>query len=575
MKPYRVLLIVSVGLLVISILMMLVVPRLLQYIIDEGITPGEMSVILQGSLVMLVAALIGAAATVFQAIFMARVSEGMAYDIRNELIDRIQTLSFGNLDILQTGQLMTRVSSDVDVVKMFSNMGLMMIIRAVMMMIGSLGFLIVTDWKLSLIMIVLIPLLVVIFLSFARRAGPLFMIVQQKLADLNTVVQESLAGVQVVKAFVREEYEIERFEDRNTSYMLQYIKVGRMMAVAFPIIMLLANLATLAVIGFGGMRVIGELLSVGELVAFNNYMMTTMFPMLMLGMVLTMLTSADASAKRVMDVLESEALVTDAPSARELTAMRGQVSFENVSFHYATEECCEEVLRNVSFTVEAGQRVALLGATGSGKSTLVNLIPRFYDVTEGRVLIDGVDVRDVTQYSLRSQMGIVLQQITLFSGTVRDNIAYGAPNASLDDVIAAAKIAQAHDFIMRMPDGYDSKVESRGANLSGGQKQRIAIARALLVDPSILILDDSTSSVDMETEFQIQEALDALTTNRTTFIIAQRISSVLSADKIIVLERGEIAAQGSHQELLQISPIYREIYYSQLNGNRVGAEAAD
>lgn len=575
-KPYRLPLIGAVALLVISILMMLVVPRLLQYVIDEGITPGEMPTIIRGALVMLAAALAGALATVFQAIFMARVAEGMAYDIRNQLFNRIQTLSFGNLDRLQTGQLMTRVSSDVDVVKMFTNMGLLMIIRAGMMMIGSLVFLILTDWELSLIMVVLIPLLVVIFVSFARRVGPLFMIVQQKLAELNTIVQENLAGVQVVKAFVRESFEVERFEERNTDYMQQHIKVGRIIAVAFPIILLLANLGTLVVIGFGGMRVIGGWLSVGELVAFNNYLMTTMFPMLMLGMVLSMLSSADASAERVMEVLDSGSLVTDAPSAVELGTMTGQVAFENVSFHYATEdeECCEEVLRNVSFTVMPGQKVALLGATGSGKSTMVNLIPRLYDVTEGCVLIDGIDVRDVTQQSLRSQIGIVLQQVTLFSGTIRENIAYGTSDASLDDVIAAAKIAQAHDFIMRMPDGYDSQVESRGANLSGGQKQRIAIARALLIDPRILVLDDSTSSVDMETEFQIQEALDALATDRTTFIIAQRISSVLSADKIIVLDRGEIAAQGSHQELLQISPIYKEIYHSQLNGNRLGEAVA-
>ncbi len=574
-RPYRRWFFTATGLLLISDISMLVIPRLLQYVIDQGITPGQMAVITRGAVIMVAAALIGAAANVLQAISMARVSEGMAYDIRNRLFDRIQTLSFGNLDRLQTGQLMTRVSSDVDVVKMFTNMGVTMIFRAGIMMLGSVVFLVITDWQLSLIMVVLVPALVVIFTSFARRAGPLFMIVQQKLAALNTIVQENLAGVQVVKAFAREGFEIERFEARNADYMQQFIKVGRLMAVAFPIILLLASLSTLAVISFGGMQVIGGRLSVGELVAFNNYLMSTMFPMMMLGMVLAMLSSADASAQRVMEILDSEALVVDSPLAIALGQMTGRVAFENVSFHYASEECCEEVLRNVSFSVEPGQKVAVLGATGSGKSTLVNLVPRFYDATEGRVLIDGVDVREMTQHSLRSQIGVVLQEVTLFSGTVRENIAFGAPDASLDEVIAAAKIAQAHDFIMRMPEGYDSPVEARGANLSGGQKQRIAIARALLVNPSILILDDSTSSVDMETEFQIQEALDALAMDRTTFIIAQRISSVLSADKIIVLDRGQITAQGTHQELLATSPIYREIYTSQLNGNLVGAIAAD
>ena len=554
---------------------MLVAPRLLEYIIDEGITPRQMPIIIQGALVMLAAAVVGALATVFEAILMARVSEGMAYDIRNRLFNRIQTLSFGNLDRLQTGQLMTRVSSDVDIVKMFVNMGVTMIFRAGITATGSLVLLIATDWQLSLIMAVLIPVLALIFITFARRAGPLFMVVQQKLAALNTVVQESLAGVQVVKAFVREDFEIERFEGRNADYMRQFIKVGRLMAIAFPILLLLMNLGTLAVIGLGGMAVIGNRLTVGELVAFNNYLMTTMFPMLMLGMVLSMLSSADASAQRVMEVLDSEALVTDSPSAVTMGKMVGRVAFEDVSFHYASEEGCEDVLRNVSFSVEPGQKIALLGATGSGKSTLVSLIPRFYDVTEGRVLIDGLDVRSLTQHSLRSQIGVVLQQVTLFSGTIRENIAYGAPDASFDDIIAAARVAQAHDFIMRMPDGYDSPVEARGANLSGGQRQRIAIARALLINPGILILDDSTSSVDMETEFRIQEALDTLAATRTTFIIAQRLSSVLTANRIIVLERGEIAAQGTHQELLDLSPIYRDIYTSQLNGNRIAAIAAD
>lgn len=573
LRPYLRFVFAGLALLVLSIVMELAVPRLLQYVIDQGITPREMSVITRGALMMIGVASIEALATVGHAIFMARLSQGAAFDIRNLLFRRIQSLSFGNLDHMQTGQLMTRVSSDVDILRMFMSMGIGLIVRAGLMMVGSLTLLVITDWQLSLIMLVLIPSVIAIFVGFARTAAPLFTLVQQKLAALNTIVQETLAGVQVVKAFAREPFEIERFEDRNVEYMQQFIKVGRLMATAFPILMLLANLGILVVIWQGGIHVIQGRLTVGELVAFNNYLMTTLFPMLMMGMVLTMLSSAEASAERVMEILDTEPLVADQPSARDLGRIAGHVVFENVSFHYDGDDCCEEVLSNINLVVKPGERVAVLGATGSGKSTLVNLIPRLYDVIEGTILIDGVDVRDATQVSLRSQIGVVLQETMLFSGTIRENIAYGAPDASLEAVIAAAKIAQAHDFIMQMPEGYDSAVEARGANLSGGQKQRIAIARALLIDPAILILDDSTSSVDMETEFQIQQALEQLKANRTTFIIAQRISSVLNADKIIVLDRGQIVASGAHQELLQTSPIYREIYYSQLNGDRLGEAA--
>jgi ATP-binding cassette subfamily B multidrug efflux pump len=367
----------------------------------------------------------------------------------------------------------------------------------------------------------------------------------------------------VVKAFVRERHEIAQFEDNSIDYMDGNIKVGRMMAVALPLLTILTNVGIVLVIWLGGADVINGQLSVGELIAFNNYLMIGMTPLLLLGNVLTMVSRADASAERILDVLGTEPVVRPALRPYKAKEAIGRVALGSVSFHYDGNGG-EHVLNGLNLAVEPGQRIAVLGATGSGKSTLVNLIPRFYDVTGGHVQIDDIDVREWDLRTLRSRIGVVLQQTTLFSGTIRENIAYGRPDATLDEVVEAARAAQAHDFILAMPNGYDSGVEARGANLSGGQRQRIAIARALLISPSILILDDSTSAVDLETEVKIQRALDQLMVDRTTFIVAQRINSVINADQIIVLDSGRVAAQGTHADLLKTSPIYQEIYRSQL-----------
>ena len=594
MRPYRWVLALVLFTTVLPVAMELTVPLMLKYIIDEGIMQTNMAVIIQGSMVMLGAALIGALATVGQGVYRAQLSQGIAYDLRDELFTRVQALSFGNLDHMQTGQLITRLSSDVDVVRLFLSAGLSLLLRAVLMITGSLVMLIITDWRLSLVMLVVLPITGLIIGSVMRAAGPLYNIVQHELSKLNTIVQENLAGVHVVKAFVRERFEIGRFEEQSVDYREENIKVGRLLAIALPLLVMLTNLGTVAIIWLGGLDVIDGRLSMGELVAFNNYLMIGMTPLLLLGNVLTMISRAEVSSTRIFELFNTRPLIQAVPSPHRAEKVKGHVVFENVSFHYplkpATPENSlevetgpapsnghyqvngrgnnglksNEVLNGVSFTVEPGQQVALLGATGSGKSTLVNLIPRFYDVTGGQICVDGVDVRDWEPAALRTQIGMVLQQTTLFSGTIRQNIAYGQPNSPLEAVIAAARAAQAHDFIMAMPDGYESMVEARGVNLSGGQRQRIAIARALLISPGILVLDDSTSAVDMETEFKIQEALETLMQDRTTFIVAQRISSVLKADQIIVLEAGRIAAQGTHLQLLQTSPIYREIYRSQL-----------
>jgi len=567
-RPYRRIVVLLVLTVVLPVAMELIVPRLLQYIIDKGIRVQDLRAITRGSSIMLGAALIGALATLGQGFCRAWLAQGLAYDIRNELFAHIQALSFSNLDKMHTGRLMTRISSDVDVVRMFTSAGLSLLMRTTLMVVGSTVMLVLTDWQLSLVMLALLPLAAGVIWALLRLARPVFTLVQQKLAALNTVVQENLAGAQVIKAFVREKYEIGRFAGSNADYMEQNIRVGRLMAIALPVLTILTNLGIVAITWRGGGDVIGGRLSIGELVAFNSYLMIGMTPLLLLGNILTMVSRAEASAERVLEVLETEPAIRSAAPAHPVRAMAGRVVFENVSFHYDGNSG-EAVLDGLSLAVEPGQRVAVLGATGSGKSTLVHLIPRYYEVSGGRLMIDGVDVRDWALDSLRGRIGMVPQQTTLFSGTVRESIAYGRPDATLDEVVAAAKTAQVHEFIMTMPAEYESTVEARGANLSGGQKQRMAIARALLISPAILILDDSMSAVDTETEARIQDALETLMAGRTTLIVAQRISSVLSADQIIVLDNGHIAAQGTHRQLLSKSLIYQEIYHSQL-----GAETA-
>ena len=447
MKPYRWYLFFGFWTTVLPVAMELSVPRLLQYIIDQGIRPGSMDVILQGTFLMFVAAMVGAVSTLGQGYCRAEVSQGLAFDIRHALFTHIQSLSFANLDQIQTGQLMTRVSSDVDIVRMFSSAGLALLLRVGLMIVGSMIMIVITDWQLSLIMFAVVAISGVFIRYLILKAASMFGVVQQKLGALNTLVQENLAGIQVVKAFVRSRFEIDNFAERNADYRGINIEVGTLMAVAMPTLQILTNVGTVAVLWFGGMSVMGERLSVGELIAFNNYLMIGMGPLLFLGNLLMMVARADASAERLIEVFDTEPALDIVASPHRAETIKGQVAFDNVSFHYTTQGegrngsqnggyndqnglSGEEVLHNISFTVEPGQQVALLGATGSGKSTLVNLIPRFYDVTGGQIRVDGVNVRDWALDSLRSQIGMVLQESILFSGTVRENIAYGTPDAS-------------------------------------------------------------------------------------------------------------------------------------------------
>jgi ATP-binding cassette subfamily B protein len=397
---------------------------------------------------------------------------------------------------------------------------------------------------------------------FGVISQPMFAKVQMRLSSLNAALQESLAGIRVIKAFNRERQEQARFKKSADQLMKQQINISRLMTFLFPVVFLIANLGQAAIMYFGGRQIINGTLTLGEWQEFSLYLVYVFLPLAQFGFIITQLGQASASATRIFEILDTRNDVANKPGALALPVVQGQVKFERVSFRYFNSG--QPVLNEVSFVAEPGQRVALLGATGSGKTTIINLIPRFYDASEGQVLIDGQDLRDITVESLRGQIGIVLQETTLFAGTIRENIAFGRPDATMDEVVAAAESAAAHEFIMSFPEGYETMVGERGTTLSGGQKQRIAIARALLLNPRILILDDSTSSVDLATEARIQSALDRLMEGRTSFVIAQRISTVQHADQILVLDKGQVVARGRHEDLMEDSPIYAEIYNSQL-----------
>ncbi len=568
--PYRLPAVLSLVALVALVFLDLAIPRLIERIIDEGIAANNPTIVLQTGLIMLGISALSTLISIANNGLSVRVGESVARDIREALFSKIQSFSFGNLDSLKTGQLMVRLSSDTGAFQRLTQVSLRIGTRAPMMMVGSLILMINTNFSLAL---TLLPLLIVtsVFIGvFILRTEPLFRVVQQRLDKLNTVLQENVAGARLIKAFVRADYEDARFETANESFTSQSVRVMQFNSSMTPVLTLCVNIGMVVVAWFGGLNAVQGRMSVGQVVAFTNYLLSTMTPLIMMTLLAQTWANGIASAGRICEVLDVTPEVVDPPNAIALPdPAHGRILFENVSFHY-NGHSHEPVLLDINFAIEPGQTVAILGATGAGKTTLINLIPRFYDVTGGRVLIDGHDARTIQQDSLLKHIAIVPQETVLFSGSVRDNIRYGVPTANEAQVLAAAHAAQAHDFITRLPKGYDTHVEERGVNLSGGQKQRIAIARALLSDPTILILDDSTSAVDVETETKIQEALQQTQRTHTHSIVmvAQRISTVLNADKIIVIDKGRIAAEGTHEALLRSSPIYQEIYDSQLGGGQ-------
>jgi ATP-binding cassette subfamily B protein len=565
-RPYRSLAIFSLVMLVAMVVLDLSIPRLVERVIDGGVRKKDMGLVLSTSALMLGVSLLSMVVAVLNSNSSIRVGEGVARDLREAIFVKIQAFSFANLDGFSTGRLMVRLSSDTGAVQRLTQVTLRIGTRAPLSMIGSIVLMFVTSPLLAWTMVPLLLLAAALILFFSARMEPLFRNVQQRLDRLNTVLQENIAGARLVKAFVRAGHEKERFGEANEELTSGTIRVMEFMSSMTPALTVFINIGIVLVVWLGGDQAIKGRLSLGQIIAFTNYLLATMNPLIMMTQLSNTWANGLASAKRVNEILDS---VIDVPEPAVPTPLPGgeacSVVFDGVGFHYNGNSDLA-VLEAISLEAEPGRTIAILGATGSGKTTLVNLIPRFYDARDGSVLVDGLDVRQIGASSLLGRVSIVPQETILFSGTVRDNIRYGRPDATEEEVVAAATVAEAHDFILGLPSGYETRIEERGVNLSGGQKQRIAIARAIIMRPGILILDDSTSAVDVETETRIQAGLVSYMKGCTCFVVAQRISTVLNADTILVLDEGRIVARGRHQELLATSGIYREIYDSQLGG---------
>ncbi|RJE89694.1 ABC transporter ATP-binding protein [Paenibacillus sp. 1011MAR3C5] len=549
-------------LMLLEVCMDLLQPFLMASIVDKGVMQGDLNHIRDTGLIMLGAALVGLIGGFGCTVFSSIAAQRFGADLRQDVFRKVQTYSFRNLDEIGTGSLVTRLTGDIVQLQTMVQMLLRIFVRSPLLAIGSIVMAVMISPKLAIILAIAVPLLFIVMFLLIRATLPLFSKVQRMMDKLNTVLQENFAGIRVSKAFVRKDYENKRFDRANEDYTQVGMKAQRLVAVNMPVLTMILNVSIVAVLMLGGKDAINGSFEVGQLVAFINYVTQVLFAVSSVAMMLVRFSSAKVSADRIREVMATESDIRSADHPKEVRSSRGEVSFDCVTFAYG-QVSGQEVLRDISFTVQPGQKIAIIGATGAGKSSLVNLIPRLYDATQGRVLVDGTDVRDYELGSLRQRIGIVLQESILFTGTIRDNIRFGKPDASDEEVIAAAKAAQAHEFIAAMKGGYDTPLGQRGINLSGGQKQRLSIARALIQQPGILILDDSTSAIDMGTESRLQAALSQLMQGRTTMMIAQRISSVIDADNILVMDEGRLIAQGTHEQLLANCELYQDIYRSQ------------
>ena len=553
-------------------------PQLIKYAIDsgfrieDGVARGDMTTLAAVAALLLVVALGSGLFTYAQTYLGERIGQGVAYDFRSDIFEHLQRLSYAYHDQSEIGQIMSRATQDVEATYRFVSMGIIRLLHVLVLLGFSATLMLSANLKVGLIALAFMPVVAFQAGFVSIKMRPLWMRVQDLHGQTSTVLQENLTGMRVVKAFSREEFEQEKFDERarelfDASYRTSYIQ-----AFSEPLMVSLWLLSAGLVFWVGAREISAGNMTPGDMALFQVYLAILQMPVRMLGFIVNMFARAHSAGERIFEILDVESAVKDRPDAQTLQIERGEVRFDHVSFGY---DSVSPVLHDVNIRARAGEVVALLGPTGSGKSTVVNLLPRFYDVTEGAITIDGVDVRDVTLDSLRAAIGIVQQDVFLFPATIGNNIRYGRPDASDEDVIEASKAARIHDFIDSMPDGYETWVGERGVTLSGGQRQRVAIARSLLLDPRVLVFDDSTSSVDMRTEFMIQEALQNLMQGRTTFVIAQRLRTVQMADQILVMRDGEIVERGRHEELLEAGGLYREIYDLELRDQEEARAAVE
>jgi ATP-binding cassette subfamily B multidrug efflux pump len=555
--PFRNYFYASMVLLICSTALGLVYPYMLKYLIDDIIRPGRFDLVpyLAVGVVLVVGikSLAGFGWNYIGHLFGIE----MVHDLRNGLYKKLQYLSFQYYDNAKTGDLMSRLTADVEAFRQFLSFGIHHLVNFFLMIAFGMVMMLTINWKLTLVTLITMPFLAAVALRFEKLIHPAFRSIRESMSDLTTAVQENITGVRTVKSFARENHEIDKFGKRSEEYKSTHIFTAGLWAKYFPVMELFGNLSVVLLLGYGGYLVIQNQLTLGELVAFFSLIWYIIGPIWSIGYQINNFTQSKAAGERLLEILETPHHIENRPNPVHLEEIKGRVAFNNVSFHYNNKE---EALTDIALDARPGKIIALLGGTGSGKSSVIQLLLRSYDVTQGNVTIDGYDIRDLSLESLRKHIGIVFQETFLFSASIRNNIAYGKRDVSMDEIMAAAKLAQAHDFIMEMPNGYDTIVGERGMGLSGGQKQRIAIARALLINPSILILDDATSAVDMETEYEIQVALRNVMQGRTTFIIAHRLSSLKHADEILVLDEGHIVQRGTHDQLIQEEGVYRRVY---------------
>lgn len=554
------------GLLVIINLIAVANPQFMRLIVDRGIEQQDLDFLTWSVLALLGLTLLQGVLGYFHGNWIERASQSVAYDLRNALYEKLSSLSFSYHDRTEAGQLLARAMHDVERLRFLNGRATMRFIEGLILMLVTVVVLALTNFRLAMLTLLTMPILLIQAYRYSKNMRPLWRSIRDKISDMTSWVEQNLRGARIVKGFAQEDAEFERFEEQNAEWLEMAEKSALVRALNNPAVVFLTNIGTVFILWYGGRLVITGELTLGEFVAFNAYLSQLAGRVRMLGRMVPFMTEAAASGERIFEILDAESEVKEAPDAKPLPPLQGRVRFDNVSFSYFGRRT---VLDGIRIDADPGQIIALLGTTGSGKSTIINLIPRFYDVTAGTVTVDGYDVRELQLESLRQQIGIVLQETTLFAASIRENIAFGRPDATDEEVYGAARAAQAHDFIMDMPKGYDTYVGERGSTLSGGQKQRVAIARALLKDPRILILDDAMSSVDTETERLIQKALERLMQGRTSFVIAQRLSTVRMADQILVLDKGRIVARGTHEELLNRSGLYADIYEQQLRPQEV------